>query len=449
MPSNYLVLLFVAIPLIGLFIKKSLVRKISGSILCFEALFVLWFILELIADSPALKQLLGVSMVWLAFVICGGIFLTCLIAIWKPFRAKVRKILTLALSAAVIVTIASAAGVQAYKNSFVEIGDADRDMEISLLDYLPFDDTFPGKTGIAETLVKMLDEPSTLSLADNLPQIDGATALYPLYSAFVRATYPQGDYNPSDTVDEITGLPLSSVCYNRTGAAFDNLLYGQADVIFLMDVSEEQAAKARELGVELKLTPIGRDAFVFLVNSRNKVIGLTQDEVRKIYSGEITNWREVGGANDTISAYQRPEGSGGQTALQKIMGNIPIAEPKGELVYSFMGGLYNAAADYKNYKNALGYSFRYYIETMLNDAELGKVELLEIDGIAPTPETIADGTYPYGDNFYAITVANREPANDIEKATAENTQKLVTTQLLTPTTHPLKKIPIQKGNYMS
>jgi phosphate transport system substrate-binding protein len=388
-------------------------------------LFVLWSILELIADSPVLKQLFGVSMVWLAFVICIGVFIICLIVIWKPFGAKARKISTLALGMAVIVTIGSAAGVQAYKNSLIEIGDADRDMEISLLDYLPFGDTFPGKDGIGGTLVKTLSEPSTLSFSDNLPQIDGATALYPLYSAFVRATYPQGDYNPNGTVDEISGLPISPVWCNRTGAAFDNLLYGQADVIFLMDVSEEQAAKARELGVELELTPIGREAFVFLVNSKNKVTGLTMDEVRKIYSGEITNWHEVGGANDKISAYQRPEGSGSQTALQKIMGNTPIAEPKGELAYSFMGGLYNAVADYKNYKNALGYSFRYYIETMLNDAELGKVKLLEIDGIAPTPETIADGTYPYGDNFYAITVANRELANDIEKATAENKQKLI------------------------
>ncbi|GHU94683.1 hypothetical protein FACS1894208_06200 [Clostridia bacterium] len=425
MPFNYLIPLFIAIPLIGLFIKRTTIRKISGSILCFEALFVLWFILELISDSPVLKHLLGVSTVWLAFVICIGIFLACLLAIWKPFGAKARKISTLILALAVIATIGSAAGVQAYKNSFIEIGDVDGDMEISLLNYLPFGDVFPGKTETYETLVKELLEPSTLYFTDNLPIMDGATALYPLYSAFARATYPQGDYNPNYSIDEVTGLPTTPVACNRTNAAFENLLYGNSDVIFLMDVSEEQAAQARDIGVELKLTPIGREAFVFLVNSRNKVTGLTQDEVRKIYSGEITNWREVGGANDTISAYQRPEGSGSQTALQKIMGDTPIAEPKGELVYSFMGGLYNAVVNYKNYKNALGYSFRFYIETMLNDAELGKVKLLEIDGVAPTAETIADGTYPFGDSFYAITVVNREPVTDEEKTRAENTQKLI------------------------
>jgi len=216
------------------------------------------------------------------------------------------------------------------------------------------------------------------------------------------------------------------VC-NRTGPAFENLINGYADIAFLMDVSVEQQREAEQKGLELKLTPIGKEAFVFLVNSKNKTDGLTQGEVRAIYSGAITDWSGIGQGNakGQIEAYQRPAGSGSQTALEKIMGDTPIMPPKEDQIYSMMMGLYNAVADYKNYKNAIGYSFRYYVESMLNDAEMKKVKLLAIDGVSPTVQTIADGSYPFADSFYAVTVANREYDTDQEKAVAENSQKLI------------------------
>jgi phosphate transport system substrate-binding protein len=111
--------------------------------------------------------------------------------------------------------------------------------------------------------------------------------------------------------------------------------------------------------------------------------------------------------------------------MQKIMGATPIMEAKKDQIYDTMFGLYTVVADYKNYKNAIGYSFRYYIESMLNDAEMKKVKLLAIDGVAPAVGTIADGTYPLADNFYAVTIANDEPETGQETARAKNTRKLI------------------------
>jgi phosphate transport system substrate-binding protein len=143
---------------------------------------------------------------------------------------------------------------------------------------------------------------------------------------------------------------------------------------------------AENMGLELVLTPMGSEAFVFLVNSRNEIDELTQDEVRAIYSGAITDWSGVGqgGNRGQIDAYQRPEDSGSQIALKKIMDGTPIIEAKKDRIYVSMAGLYSVVADYKNYKNAIGYSFRYYIESMLNDTEMKKVKLLAIGGIAST-----------------------------------------------------------------
>lgn len=77
-----------------------------------------------------------------------------------------------------------------------------------------------------------------------------------------------------------------------------------------MGVSDEQRAMAGQKGLELLLTPVGREAFVFFVNSRNSITDLSTSDVRRIYSGEVTNWREVGGGNNEIRAYQRPDESG-------------------------------------------------------------------------------------------------------------------------------------------
>ena len=84
-----------------------------------------------------------------------------------------------------------------------------------------------------------------------------------------------------------------------------NLIDGKVDVIFAAEISKEDEDYARQKGVELKIIPTTSSAFVFIVNTENPVEGLTFEEIQKIYAGEITNWKEVGGADSNIIAYQR------------------------------------------------------------------------------------------------------------------------------------------------
>jgi phosphate transport system substrate-binding protein len=123
---------------------------------------------------------------------------------------------------------------------------------------------------------------------------------------------------------------------------------------------------AEAKGLELVLTPIGREAFVFFVNAKNTAENLSTEDIKRIYSGEVTNWREVGGKNDDIRAYQRPDESGSQTMLKEILDGSPLIAAPQEDIFDLMMGMYQRVAAYRNYKNSLGYSFLFYIKDMIN-----------------------------------------------------------------------------------
>jgi phosphate transport system substrate-binding protein len=287
---------------------------------------------------------------------------------------------------------------------------------INRYDYQPFSEN---------NKLVVLEEESKLGLAYNLPIIDGATALYPLYAAFVQAVYQKGEYDPNSTWDSVNHVDiLPIVGCSRTSKAFDNLIKGKVDIIFCAAPSENQIEKAVENNVTLNLIPIGKEAFVFFVNKRNPVSNLTTKQIRGIYSGRIINWNDLGGKNKKIRVYQREKNSGSQTMLESIMGDEPIIEPLTENVVGFMVDIITQVSEYRNYNNAIGYSFLFYTAKMVKN---NKIKLLSINEIAPSIETIQNGTYPYSEYFYAITTNTKnENANIfIEWILSEQGQYLI------------------------
>ena len=125
------------------------------------------------------------------------------------------------------------------------------------------------------------------------------------------------------------------------------------------------------------------------------------EDIKKIYSGNITNWSDLEGKQEKIIAFQRPENSGSQTLLQKIMGNTPIMKPLKEDVPEGMGGIIEQVANYRNYSGAIGFSFRFFATGMQGNEN---IKLVAINHIAPTPENIGNGKYPFNANLYAITL---------------------------------------------
>lgn len=280
-----------------------------------------------------------------------------------------------------------------------------RDGQVILHDYRPYGE---------DTKTVFLDEQATFTIEDDLPRLDGATALYPVYAAFAQAVYPEKDYAPYH----------GEVMSTQTGEAYKNLIKGEVDMIFVAGPSKAQLTAAERAGVELKFTPIGKEAFVFFVHHRNPVKSLTVEEIQGIYSGEITNWKDVGGRNRDIKAFQREEDSGSQTALENLMGDIPIMDPPVEDVITLMGTMLDVVSDYKNYPNAIGYTFRYYSTEMVGQKN---IRLLEINGIAPNVENIRSDQYPITGEFYVVTAGSDNPHIDdfIDWILSEQGQEII------------------------
>lgn len=73
---------------------------------------------------------------------------------------------------------------------------------------------------------------------------------------------------------------------------------------------------------------------------------------------------------------------------------------------SLMGTVIGEVSDYKNHKNAIGYTFRYYSTQMVKN---NRIRLLSVDGVEPTVDTIRSGDYPITNEFYAVTAGSDNP----------------------------------------
>lgn len=242
--------------------------------------------------------------------------------------------------------------------------------------YLPFDEG---------SLIYKTD--ASLKITEDIPVLDGATALLPVYSAIANAVYPEdscGFDGNGFTAD-------SAIQYRNTAGAYKAVVDGTADIIFCAGPSEEQRQYAKDKGVELVYVPIGYEAFVFFVNADNPVSALTVEQIQGIYTGKYTNWSEVGGKSRLINPLQRPSGSGSQTMMLKFMDGKEMDKS----LFASFGG-------------AIGFSFRYYLDGIVDNSG---VKMLSVNGVYPSAENIRNGTYPIVSNFYAVYRADNANKN--------------------------------------
>ena len=357
---------------------KAVIRRVFAAI--FIGLFLGFLLVTLLiyVSFMAPPYIQRASWVLLPSLLAGAV-----LAILLPRRW--RKGVALCL-AAVTIGCGAYCAFGLWRSSVPTVDDRD----LLLWQYEPFSEG---------TKAVNLEEQSTLRFhREDLLRLDGATALYPVYAGFVQAVYPQGEYPLYDNTSEGYG----SVTCSGTVNAYERLITDRTDLIFAAAPSQEQLEMARRAAKELHLTPIGREAFVFFVNSRNPVEGLTVEQIQGIYTGQITNWNQVGGKNQPIRPFQRLENSGSQSALLRLMDGLPLIEPEKEDRVDGMGGIIRQVASYRNYKNSIGFSFRFYASEM---AANDQIRLLALDGVSPTKESIRDGSYPISDSFFAITAA--------------------------------------------
>ncbi len=241
---------------------------------------------------------------------------------------------------------------------------------------------------------------------ENYPVIDGSTATIPLSEAF-KAEFLGKD------IKDVT------VKHNKTHSAYENLINGNADLILVTYPSEDEFKLAKDNNVELEIIPVVNEAFVFFTSVDNPIKNLTLEQIQKIYTGEIKNWSELGGNNAEIDAYQRPVNSGSQTGmLSLVMNGLDLMEPPKEDVYSEMGEIVSAVASVENGQNSIGYSYYYYATTMydiIDSDTAGRIDLLAVNGVEPTNETIKNGSYPIRTNYYIVINKNEPKDGDVRK----------------------------------
>ena len=269
----------------------------------------------------------------------------------------------------------------------------------SSTDLSPYDVNNP------DNILPKLKTASTFTIKNpsEMPILDGAEAAFPVYSAFASAAY--------ENIEKVYQEYGEVVTFTNTIYAYERLLSRDVDIYFGAEPSKEQLQMAKEAGKELVMTPIGKEAFVFFVNPDNQIDSLAVSEIKAIYSGKIKDWSKLGGQDEKIIAFQRPKNSGSQTLLEKIMGDTPIMKPLKEDVPEGMGGIIEQVADYRNYDNSIGFSFRFFATGMKANTD---IKLLAINGIEPTPQNIASGKYPFTASLYAITVKDNKKMRTIQ-----------------------------------
>ncbi len=227
---------------------------------------------------------------------------------------------------------------------------------------------------------------------EEFPGVDGSTACVPLIAQIIADT---------------TGTPLteaqSAVNVSTTAYAWENMGVYDSEAVQLLIVYEAPdyvKEEISEAGTQLDQKAIGRDALVFIVNEDNPVQSLTLDQLRDIYAGRITNWKELGGDDAPIVAFQRGEDSGSQTLFRNLLiGDGDLMAAPTELAPASMGGLVDSIASYNNSANAIGFSVYYYIDQMYSQPGL---RLLSVEDVTPSYDTIASQEYPLCNDFYAV-----------------------------------------------
>ena len=239
-----------------------------------------------------------------------------------------------------------------------------------------------------------------------MPVIDGSTSTYPFTSS-VYNLFHNGSNHPSKPEK-----------HSKSHQSYERLINGEIDMMFASVYPANDILKlAQEKGVELELIPIAYDAMVFFTNKENSINGITKEQISNIYvNNAYLGWDEIGGPDAFLYPYCRNNDSGSHAQMERhfLNGNEIHSKIREETTSIAMASVLTDVIDAKTTEPtgyALGYSIYYYYHNA--DAVLDTkrhLKLLAVDGVYPTDETIADGSYPLSDHTYIV----------IRKDTTEN-----------------------------
>ncbi|GAA0698622.1 phosphate ABC transporter substrate-binding protein [Paraclostridium ghonii] len=208
--------------------------------------------------------------------------------------------------------------------------------------------------------------------------------------------------------------PNVSIEINQLGssAGIKDAINGVAEIgMSSRDLKDEE----KQAG--LKEHKIAVDGIGIITHKNNEVKSLTMDQLKGIYTGKITNWKEVGGKDAPIVVVSREDGSGTRDAFQEIVGYESTDLTKEAQISDGNGNIKSTVA---GNENAIGYtSFSY-----LDDS----IHTLQVDGIDATPQNAKDGKYKLSRPFLLVYKEDKLSENGkkfIDYISSEEGQKVV------------------------
>ena len=180
--------------------------------------------------------------------------------------------------------------------------------------------------------------------------------------------------------------------YNPTGsgAGITAAQEGRCDIGL-----SSRALKDEEKAGGLKETVLAYDGIAIIVNPENHVNDLTLDQIAKLYTGEITNWKDVGGNDAEVVLIGREAASGTRDGFESITGTKDKCQYRQELTST--GDVITAVSQNPD---AIGYASLASIKD--------SVKALNVDGVTPSEATVKDGSYKVQRPFVLVTVEGKE-----------------------------------------
>ena len=242
-----------------------------------------------------------------------------------------------------------------------------------------------------------------LAIVD-LPRIDSSTSTQPLAMGIACAVtgaicdWVGGPRNPRRLLPEETRRNefFERVYKSGTRGAYRRLIEAETDLVFVARrPAQAEHALAREKHVHIEATPVAVDGLVFLVEATNPVDALSLAQIRAIYAGEIRSWSDLGGRDAPIDAIIRNDLSGSQELLRElVLGENGRLALDRRMLMSMMATVMEVDVR----EHALAFSVLYYDERI---APPGSRKRVAVSSVAPSSETLRDGSYPLRAEVFA------------------------------------------------
>ncbi len=187
--------------------------------------------------------------------------------------------------------------------------------------------------------------------------------------------------------------------YNPTGSGsgIQAVQEGRCDIGL-----SSRALKDEETSSGLKSTTLAYDGIAIIVHPDNPISDLDVETIAKIYTGEITNWKDAGGQDGEIVLIGREAGSGTRDGFESITGTKDACQYRQELTST--GNVITAVSQNPN---AIGYASLASIQD--------SVKALSVGGVAPSEETVKDGSYVIQRPFILVTKADGKLSDAAQK----------------------------------